>query len=798
MKFTLSWLKDHLETDATIDEISVALTDLGLEVESIEDKAAGLAAFKVAYVIDAQPHPNADKLRVCQVDTGNGTIQVVCGAPNARTGMKAVFAPSGTTVPGTGLLLKPTTIRGVDSNGMLVSEREMGLSQDHDGIIDMPADAPVGVPFAELLGLNDPVFDIAITPNRSDCLGVRGIARDLAAKGLGALKPLADIALPLAGPCPIPVALEFEAGTEDACPIFAGRLVRGLKNGPSPDWLQRRLRAVGLRPISALVDITNFISLDRGRPLHVYDAAKLNGTVRARLGRAGESFQALDGKVYEAGPAMCVIADDAAVLGFGGVMGGEATGCTDTTTDVFIESALFDPIRTARTGRATGIVSDARYRFERGVDPEFVIGGLDLATKLVLDLCGGQPTEAVVAGQVPNWRRDLQLRPGRLNRLTGIGMTEAEAARILEQLGCAVTDANGTFLVVPPSWRPDIHGEADLIEEVVRVAGLEKVPSVSLPRPGSPEPAITPAQARVRSAKRAAARRGLVEVLTFSFMPGEEAEHFGGSKAKLSNPISADLNALRPSLLPNLIKAGQRNADRGFDDLALFEAGPQFHGPKAGDQTLCVAGLRRGKTGPRHWAERPRDADVFDAKADALAILAELGIAAEQAQVTADAPSWYHPGRSGVLRLGPKMVLATFGELHPRVLQALDAKGRHVAFEIVLDQLPPAKAKASRSRPALNLPPLMPLERDFAFLVDQDVPADKLVKAARGADKALIDDVAVFDLFAGAGVPEGKKSVALAVRLQPREKSLTDAEIEAFSAKLVGAVAKATGGLLRS
>jgi phenylalanyl-tRNA synthetase beta chain len=796
MKFTLSWLKDHLDTDADVDKIADTLTHIGLEVESVHDKAKELAPFTVAYVVSAEKHPNADKLRVCVVDTGTEKLQVVCGAPNARAGMKGVFAHAGTKVPGTGLELKKSAIRGVESNGMLCSEREMGLSEEHDGIIELAEDAPVGKPFAELLGLTDPVIEIKLTPNRPDCTGVRGVARDLAAAGIGHFKQDQPSKVQPRFNNAVPIGLHFEKESANACPIFAGRTVRGVKNGPSPAWLQQRLKAVGLRPISALVDVTNLMSLDRARPLHVYDADKLNGEIHARLAKPGERVLALDGKTYELDGEMCVIADDNGVLGLGGVMGGESTGVSESTTNVFIESAYFDPVRTARTGRTLGINSDARYRFERGVDPEYVVPALDLAAKLIVDFCGGEVSDVTVAGRTPDTKRELTFDPGLVEKLCGVKIHPGEALSILDRLG--FRSSVGTRVNIP-SWRPDIHGQADLVEEVVRIAGLDKVPSTPLPRPPSiPLPVLTPMQKRVRAAKRTLAARGLVEAMTWSFVAKAQAELFGGVPEALlvANPISADLDAMRPSVLPGLLGAAQRNGARGVKDLGVFEVGPQFTGPEPGEQLTAATGIRIG-AGPRNWAKEGWNADVFQAKADVLAVLESCGFAGESAQVTADAPAWYHPGRSGALRLGPKNVLAFFGELHPRVLAAFDLTGPVAAFEVMLETLPAPKAKPTKTRPKLDLPEFQAVERDFAFLVDAKVAAAEIVKAASSVDRALIENVSVFDVYEGQGIEPGKKSLAIAVRLQPRDRTLTEPEIEAVAAKIIGAVTKATGATQR-
>jgi phenylalanyl-tRNA synthetase beta chain len=800
MKFTLDRLKKHLATDADVETIGAALTALGLEVEGIEDRAKDLAAFTVAYVTEAKPHPNADKLRVCMVDTGNGIVQVVCGAPNARTGMKGVFAAAGTHIPGTGLDLKKGVIRGVESNGMLCSAREMGLGDDHDGIIDLPADAPVGAPFAQVMGLDDPVIDFAVTPDRADCLGVAGVARDLAAANVGKLVPFDRS--PVAGSFESPVKWRIDLPTDPAaCPYVAGRYFRGLKNGPSPQWLQEQLLAIGLRPISALVDITNFVTHDLGRPLHVFDAKKIAGDLTMRFAKPGEKVLALDGREYTLDPTMTVIADANAVHGIGGIMGGEESGCTDDTTEMFLEVALFDASRTARSGRALGIESDARYRFERGLDPQSALWGPEVAARLVLEICGGEASEVVSAGALPQWQRRISFRPARVAALGGVAIAEDEQLAILRALGFVVTpsrEARGErFDVDVPSWRQDVEGEADIVEEILRVAGYDRIPAMSLPRlTALPEPAVTPAQKRASMAKRLLATRGLMEAVTWSFMPEAAARLFGGGDLMLANPISADLDAMRPSILPNLLMAAQRNAARGFGDVALFEVGPQYADATPKGQSLVAAGLRVGANGQRHWQHQPRAVDAFDAKGDAMALLGALGAPVDNLQVTPDAPGWYHPGQSGVLRLGPN-VIAHFGTLHPRVLKALDVKGPAVAFELFLDRVPEPRAKGT-ARPVLKASPYQAVERDFAFVVGRDQPADKLLRAAKGADKVLIRQVSIFDLFEGAAIGAGKKSIAIAVTLQADDRTLTDEEIEAVAAKIVAAVKKATGAELRT
>lgn len=806
MKFTLSWLKDHLETDAGLDQICEKLTALGLEVDAVVDRAGDLAAFTVAHVVSAEKHPNADKLRVCMVDTGTETIQVVCGAPNAHAGMKGVFARTGTVIPDTGVALKKGVIRGVESNGMLCSERELGLSQEHAGIIELPADAPIGAPFAKVMGLDDPIIDVALTPDRADCAGVRGIARDLAAAGMGRLKPMSINPVPGQFPSALGVVIDLPEAARDACPLFVGRLIKGVRNGPSPKWLQDKLLSIGLRPISALVDITNYLTHDLSRPMHVFDAETLSGGIIVRLARSGETLKALNGKEYAFDDTMTVIADHDGVLSLAGIIGGEPSGCTEETVDVFVEIALFDPARTAATGRKLGIESDARYRFERGVDPDGALNGMEFATRLILDLCGGTPSELVIAGAAPDGRRNILLRPSRTRHLGGLDVTLDEQIRILSALGCDVSEDAAVepplahLRVVTPSWRPDIHGEADLVEEVLRIVGYDRIPTVSMDRPAAvTRPALTPAQRRSGFARRALAARGLLEAVTWSFMPSVLADRFGGTDAalRLVNPISADLDVMRPSILPNLIQAIGRNADRGYPDLGLFEVGPTFRNTTPEGQDLVAAGVRAGVVAPRHWASPSRPVDAFDAKADALAALEAAGAPTANLQITTDAPGWYHPGRSGVLRLGAA-VLGRFGEIHPGVLETLGVKGPVVGFDVFLNAIPQSKRKAGTAKPLLQLLPLQPIQRDFAFLVDRSTEADKVVRAAKGADKALIREVSVFDVYQGTGIEPGRKSIAISVTLQPTEHTLTEAEIEAVATKVVAGVAKATGGSLRA
>jgi len=799
VKFTLKWLKEHLETEATVEEIADGLVGVGLEVEEVADQAKLLQPFTVAKVKEARPHPNADRLRVCDVETAKGMIQVVCGAPNARTGMTGVFAFPGTHIPGTGVDLEKGVIRGVESAGMLCSERELLISQDHDGIIDLPDGIAIGTPAAEALGLDDPMFYIKVTPNRPDALSVRGIARDLAAKGLGRLKPIEEAALPGGYQSPIGVTLDFADGDTNPCPLFIGRHFRGVSNRPSPDWLKRRLTAIGLRPISALVDVTNYITMTYGRPLHVFDAGKVKGNIHARLAREGETLLALDGRDYTLDPSMTVIADEAGPEALGGIMGGEHSGCTEETTEVFLEAALFDPVRTAATGRKLSIQSDARYRFERGVDPAFVEPGIEIATRMILDLCGGEASRLVVAGKAPDWRRSYTLRKDRVRTLGGADVPLPEQKRILESLGFGVTETVEGLACAAPSWRPDVQGEADLVEEVCRIVGLDTIPPAPMPRwHAVAKPVLTALQKRMIAARRRLAERGLNEAVTWSFLPEAHAKLFGGGEEalKLDNPISTELSDMRPSLLPNLVAAAGRNAARGFNDLALFEVGAAYAGDRPEDETLRAGGIRRGLFQGRHWAGGARPVDAFDAKADAMAALEAAGAPVQNLQVQAGGPSWFHPGRSGTIKLGPKNALGWFGELHPRVLEAMDVKGPLVAFEVVLNAIPESRSK-SATRPALKASDLMAVKRDFAFVLDEGVEAERVLKAARGADKALIEDVSIFDLFTGGNLGQGKKSLAIEVTLQPRDRTLTEEEIEKVGRAVVADVQKATGAVLR-
>ena len=802
MKFTLSWLKDHLDTSAPIEAITEALTDLGLEVEEVVNPAAKLAPFTLAKILHAEKHPDADKLRVCRVLTDEGEKQIVCGAPNAREGITVVLCKPGDYVPGIDVTLGVGIIRGVESHGMMASERELELSDEHNGIIELPS-GEVGQRFVDWLAVNrpatvDPMIHIKITPNRPDALGVRGVARDLAARGLGVLKPMAAAVIRGGFPSPIGVAIDADLKAK-GCPHFAGRTIRGVTNGPSPDWLQQRLKAIGLRPISALVDITNYFTYGLNRPLHVFDAGKVTGTLRIHAAVGGEEFLALDGKTYTLRAGMMAISDAAGVESLAGIMGGEVSGCSDATTDVFLESAFWDPITIAGTGRALKINSDARYRFERGVDPAFTLAGLDLATQMILDLCGGEASDLVRDGAPLDVSRAYKLDPARLISLVGMDIPEAVQRKTLEDLGFTL---NGN-MATPPTWRPDVLGEADLVEEVARIASLTKLQGRPLPRvnTGVPRPILIPLQVKERQARRTIAALGYNECVTYSFIDAEAARLFGGGAdaLRIENPISSEMTHMRPDLLPGLLRAAARNQARGFADMALFEVGPTFAGGEPGEQSLLAAGLLIGAIAPRDPFGSRRAVDVFDAKADAEAVLAALG-APSRVQITRKVADWWHPGRSGAIGLGP-ILLATFGEVHPRALQAMGVKGPAVAFSVFVAAVPLPKVKTP-TRAALTLSDLQAVDRDFAFVVDAKVEALTAVNAALGADKSLIDSVKVFDQFTGdkaeAQMGVGKKSIAFTVRLQPREKTLTDAEIEAVSAKIVEKVSKATGGTLRS
>ena len=810
MKFTLSWLKDHLETDATLTEILDALNMIGLEVEGVDDRSV-FAPFVIAKVLSAEQHPDADRLRVLSVDAGpnhNGgkPIQVVCGAPNAKTGLIGAFAGPGTYVPGIDVTLSVGNIRGVESHGMMCSERELELSDEHDGIIDIsgePGDHVIGSPFAAYAGLDDPVIEIGITPNRPDALGVAGIARDLEAFGIGKVKKV-EISEPVAKfPCPLDVKLEF-GDMDSLCQAFGLRYVRGVKNGPSPEWMQKRLKAIGLRPISALVDITNYVTFDLNRPLHVFDADKVKGDLVVRRAKDGESFLALDGKEYTLTPENCVIADDNGVESLAGVMGGEVSGCSDDTVNVLIESALWEPMNIARTGRDQGIITDARYRNERGIDPSFAKPGLDHATNLVMELCGGEASEAVISGEIPKPDLILDFPVSEVERLTGLNVTTEEIISILQRLGFGVSGTGDTLQVAVPSWRPDIFAKADLVEEVMRIHGINKIESRPLESHGVVNGKIlTEGQIRTRSARRILATRGMQEAVTWSFISKGQAIAFGGGSDELAlaNPISNEMSHMRPSVLPSLILAAQANADKGYGDVAIFEVSHIYRGDNTEDQHRVAGGVRRGTAGHggsgRHWSGAAGAVGVYDAKADALAVLEACGMDTSKVQIVASAPDWYHPGRSGTIQLGPKMILGHFGEIHPFTLENLDVSGPLCGFEVWLDNMPSPRKKATKTKPALNLGSLQPVKRDFAFVLDKSSDAAGLIKAASAADKKMISNVSVFDVFEGPSLGEDKKSVAIEVTLQPTDKTLTDDEIEAISQKIIANVSKSTGGTLR-
>ena len=807
MKFTLSWLKDHLETEASLEEICERLTAIGLEVEDVDDKAA-YKPFVIARIVTAEKHPEADRLKVLSVDAGDGKpVQIVCGAPNARAGMIGALARPGTYVPGIDVTLSVGKIRGVESHGMMCSEKELNISEDHNGIIDLPEDAPVGTSFASYAGLDDPVIEINLTPNRPDCTSVFGIARDLAASGLGKLKAPKDPSFKVEGETPHQVKLELE---DHLCPGFAYRLVRGVKNGPSPKWMQQRLLAIGLRPISALVDVTNYMTFDQGRPMHVFDADKVNGTLVVRRAKDGEEILALDTHTYKLNPNNVVISDDNGPESIGGIMGGEHSGCDENTVNVLIESALWDPINIAKTGRAHGIITDARYRFERGVDPEYMVPGLERTTELVLEMCGGTAAAAKVEGYKGHENKVVDFPYAEVKRLTGLTVSNDESRQILAALGFEILSGDeAAARVSVPSWRPDVDGKADLVEEVMRMFGVDKIKPEPLPPTGSVNGKIlTTLQIRTRSARRALASRGMLEAVTWSFISAEHAKLFGGGgeTLKLVNPIASDMSDMRPSLLPGLLTAAQRNADRGFGDVAIFEVSGTYEADTPEGQRRVAGGVRRGTASiagsGRLWSNGVKGGgkavDVFDAKADALAVLEACGIPMSNVQIEQGGPEWYHPGRSGTIKAGPKVTLGTFGEFHPKTLEALDVSGTLCGFEIYVDALPEPKKKATRTKPALELSPFQMVKRDFAFVVEKAVEAGAIIKAATSADRKLITGVNVFDIFEGASVGEGRKSVAIEVLIQPSDKTLTDEDFDALTKKIVGNVEKSTGGTLRA
>ncbi len=807
MKFTLSWLKEHLETDATLDEICTRLTEIGLEVEDVDDKAA-FKPFVIARVVSAEKHPQADRLKVLMVDTGAGSpIQVVCGAPNARAGLIGAFAAPGTYVPGIDATLAVGNIRGVESRGMMCSEKELQISDNHDGIIDLPDDAPVGKSYAAYAHLDDPVIEINLTPNRPDCTSIHGIARDLAASGLGTLKTQTAPSFSVEGETPVKLTLDLD--DPKLCPGFSLRLVRGVRNGPSPRWMQQRLIAIDLRPINALVDITNYMTFDQGRPMHVFDAAKVTGNLTVRRAREGETVLALDQREYKLGPSNVVIADEDGIESIGGIMGGEHSGCDENTVDVLIESALWDPMNIAKSGRSLGIITDARYRFERGVDPEYMVPGLERTTELVLELCGGTAARAEVVGYKGHEPKVVDFPYSEVKRLTGLDVSTEESNAILARLGFKVSGSGERVSVSVPSWRPDVDGKADLVEEVMRIHGVDKIKPAPLESHAAVNGRIlTTLQIRTRAAKRALASRGMLEAVTWSFIPEDQAKLFGGGAPalKLANPIAAEMSDMRPSLLPGLLTAAQRNADKGYGDVAIFEVSGTYENDRPDGQRRAAGGIRRGTAslagGGRMWSNAVKGGgkpvDVFDAKADALAVIEACGLPIGNIQIEQGGPEWYHPGRSGTIKMGPKVVLGYFGEFHPLTLEALDVSGALCGFEVYLDAMAEPKKKVTRTKPALELSPFQAVKRDFAFVVDKTVESGAIIKAATGADRKLVTGVNVFDIFEGASVGEGKKSVAIEVQIQPVERTLTDEDFEALTQKIVASVAKFTGGVLRS
>lgn len=793
MKFSLSWLKEHLETDADVRIVADTLNRIGHEVEGIDNPADKLSAFRIAKVLSATPHPQADKLQILTIDSGGGALQVVCGAPNARAGMLGVFGPAGSVVPANGMVLKVAAIRGVESNGMMCSIAELELGDDHDGIIELPEDAPIGQVYAQWAGLDDPVIDVSITPNRQDCMGVRGIARDLAAAGLGSLRPLhlvyrMESLSPITGNGDAPDVATHDA---EGCPAFYAQAVSGVTNGASPKWMRDRLHAVGQKPISALVDITNFISIDLGRPLHVYDRAKLSGPLVARKAKQGEEVLALNGKSYALDERMTVIADDVMVHDIGGIMGGEHSGVSTSTIDVLIECAYFSPDQIARTGQKLTLTSDARQRFERGVDPAFLDDGLAIATKLVIDICGGQASVVARAGSPPVAPRNISYDPEHCKRLGGISVSTDKQQKILENLGFSVTP---DWRVTPPSWRRDVEGSADLVEEIVRMIGLDNIPSTPLPRAdGVAKATATPMQKIERKVRRTAAARGFNEAINWSFLPEKEAAAFGGGHWSLANPISEDMKVMRPSLLPGLLSAAQRNMNRGASSVRLFEIGRRY---LPTSEKLTAAFVLSGDKAMREWTSgKAMKFDTFDAKAEVQALLSAAGVAVDTLMVMGDAGAHFHPGQSATLRMGPKNILATFGALHPVTAKAFDLDGPVMAAEIFLDAIPVRKSSGF-IRSVFAPPSLQAVTRDFAFLVATDVASGDLVRAIKGCDKDNIVSVRLFDLFAGQGVAEGQKSLAVEVTMQPLEKSYGDEELKAISDRVIAAAAK-LGGVLR-
>lgn len=786
MRLSLTTLKKYLNTTASAEEIVDKLTMIGLEVEDVEDLATRLQGFIIGEIRTVEQHPNADRLHVLRVFDGKQDLQIVCGAPNVRVGLKSILALPGCLIPKFNEKLEVGKIRGVDSNGMLCAEDELLLGEDHTGIIELNTDLPAGTPAAEALNA-DVVLDLNVTPNRPDCLGVKGVARDLAATGIGTF---IDSPVPqMKGTYESPIKVKIE---DETCPIYTGRYIRGVKNGESPDWMKKALVAAGLRPISALVDITNYLNIAECRPLHVFDADKVVGNITVRPAKEGEKMMALDDKEYTLSPEVCVIADDKSAQSIAGIMGGVDTCVSKDTVNVFLESAYFVPAKVAKAGTLTGAMSDSRSRFERGVDPNSAIDDNARATQMILDLCGGEPSEIVVAGQTPDCTRVIDFNYNEVKRLTGMNVPEDEMKRILSTLGFGV---DGSKISVP-SWRwHDVSLPADLVEEVVRIYGLDNLPDAPMRADTLPIGSLLPHQKREVSVRRAMAERGLNQAITWSFMDSKLAKYFDSKGVKLSNPIASDLDELRPSLVPNLLSAVKRNQDTGVQDVQLFEVGPEFYSDKCGEQRLVACAVRAGSYLPKAWNEQERSVDVFDAKQDAISALMAAD-APENMAVYKNAPSWYHPGRSGSLQLG-KNKLAVFGEIHPRILKAFDIKTPVVACEVYLDALPPMKQRDNKMQKEFKKSQYQAVTRDFAFVMDKDVEAQKLLSSIQNVDKNLIQSVSVFDVYEGEHLPEGKKQIAVQVVIQSMEKTLTDAEIETLSQQILNYVAKNTGAELR-
>ena len=798
MKFTWNWLQDHLETSHSLDEILEILPMIGLEVEEVDNPKERLAAFTAAEIISATRHPNADKLQVCEVNTGSETLQIVCGAPNARAGLKTILAVPGTYIPGLDMTIKRGDIRGETSYGMLCSASELGISEDHEGIMELPEDAVVGTNAAEAAGIDDVMIEIAITPNRGDCLGVRGVARDLAAAGYGSLKPL-DFS-DEQGTFDSVISWSVETNDAQSCPLVSGRMFRGITNGPSPSWMQQRLTAIGQRPIDMLVDITNYVMFDIGRPLHAYDADKIAGDrLVIRNAKAGETLTALNEKTYQLDDEMIIIADADGPDDIAGVMGGERTGVSETTTSMFLEIAIFNPVAVAMTGRKLNLNSDARYRFERGLDSDGPKGFAGYIARLVKEITGAEASHLVLAGEGIAATPPLAFAPQDVLGLTGVDVPAARQKEILEVLGFAVDDSDAaTWQVTRPSWRPDVHGKADIIEEVIRIHGYEHLPMLSLPRDEMiAKPSVSKLQRRASYLRRALVARDYIEAVTFSFMKDSDAVLFGGGDEalRLANPISADLNMMRPTILPNLLQATGRNLRRGAQDLSFFEVGPVFHGVPADQQFHICCGVRQGRKRQADWRFENEAVSVFDAKADLLNALEAIGVSVDNLQITSDAPDYYHPGRSGSLVQG-RTVLGTFGEIHPTIAKRFDIKGAVVGFELFFQRVPAPKDKGP-AKPLLSLNALQPLGRDFAFIVDEAVSADALMRAVKAGGKPFVSAVSVFDVYAGDKIEAGKKSLAISVTIQPQKATLVDAEIVEISDKIIASVAKNCGGTIR-